>query len=143
MNLEELEQHSFRELNETSRPKVLVCHDMAGNYRDDRYAFGFWFKHRYPLLILHYFFRFVSGSKKYDDYRFYHWAGIDYFNYFSHNYVSQIKLYEIPIAFLGVAIYILFYSSFRLQFHQYLGSMPLTEMAFLFSEHLSLKDQMA
>lgn len=67
LNLEDLEQHCAKELNETSRPKVLVCHDMAGNYRGDR---------------------FVSGSKKYDDYRFYHWAGIDYFNYFSHNYIT-------------------------------------------------------
>lgn len=30
----------------------------------------------------------IEGSKKYDDYRFYHWAGIDYFNYFSHNYIT-------------------------------------------------------
>lgn len=37
-NLEQSEQHCVRELNETRRPKVLVCHDMAGNYREsDRY----------------------------------------------------------------------------------------------------------
>lgn len=33
-------------------------------------------------------FRFINGSKKWDDYRFYHWAGIDYFCYFSHNYIT-------------------------------------------------------
>lgn len=32
--------------------------------------------------------RFIHGSKKFDDYRFYHWAGIDFFNYFSHNYIT-------------------------------------------------------
>lgn len=32
--------------------------------------------------------RFLHGSRKYDDYRFYHWAGIDLFNYFSHNYIT-------------------------------------------------------
>ncbi|XP_055305335.1 cytosolic endo-beta-N-acetylglucosaminidase isoform X2 [Sitodiplosis mosellana] len=58
---------NITEPNERTRPKVLVCHDMAGNYRGDR---------------------FLHGSRKYDDYRFYHWAGIDLFNYFSHNYIT-------------------------------------------------------
>lgn len=33
-------------------------------------------------------FSLIRGSKKFDDYRFYQWAGIDYFNYFSHHYVT-------------------------------------------------------
>lgn len=33
-------------------------------------------------------YRFVTGSRKWDDYRFYHWAGIDYFCYFSHEYIT-------------------------------------------------------
>lgn len=32
--------------------------------------------------------RFITGSRKWDDYRFYHWAGIDYFCYFSHEYIT-------------------------------------------------------
>lgn len=39
-------------------------------------------------LILLFTFRFTHGSSKFDDYRFYHWSGIDYFNYFSHNYIT-------------------------------------------------------
>lgn len=51
-----------------SRRKVLVCHDLMGNYRNDS---------------------FVSQSANdFSDYRFYHWAGVDYFCYFSHNYVT-------------------------------------------------------
>ncbi|XP_037921335.1 cytosolic endo-beta-N-acetylglucosaminidase-like [Hermetia illucens] len=53
--------------NSSVVPRVLVCHDMMGNYRGDKY---------------------YSSSKKWDDYRFYHWAGIDYFCYFSHHYIS-------------------------------------------------------
>lgn len=39
-------------------------------------------------LIIVIVYSFVQGSTKFDDYRFYHWAGIDYFNYFSHNYIT-------------------------------------------------------
>lgn len=31
---------------------------------------------------------YVNGSQKWDDYRFYHWAGIDNFCYFSHQFVT-------------------------------------------------------
>ncbi|XP_065365249.1 cytosolic endo-beta-N-acetylglucosaminidase isoform X2 [Calliphora vicina] len=59
---------NYREpIGDHNRRKVLVCHDMMGNYLEDR----------------HY-----HSSKKYDDYRFYHWPGIDYFCYFSHNYIT-------------------------------------------------------
>lgn len=34
------------------------------------------------------YIRFITGSTKWDDYRFYHWAGIDYFCYFSHEYIT-------------------------------------------------------
>ncbi|XP_037935784.1 cytosolic endo-beta-N-acetylglucosaminidase [Teleopsis dalmanni] len=59
---------NYREpIGSHNRREVLVCHDMMGNYLEDR----------------HY-----HSSKKYDDYRFYHWSGIDYFCYFSHSYIS-------------------------------------------------------
>lgn len=38
--------------------------------------------------FLHFIFSFIHGSKKFDDYRFYHWGGIDIFVYFSHHYVT-------------------------------------------------------
>lgn len=36
----------------------------------------------------HSFSRLIEGSTNWDDYRFYHWAGIDYFCYFSSQYIS-------------------------------------------------------
>lgn len=51
-----------------SRREVLVCHDLMGNYRSDRFV--------------------SQKAEDFSDYRFYHWAGVDYFCYFSHNYVT-------------------------------------------------------
>ncbi|KAH8416583.1 hypothetical protein KR222_010236, partial [Zaprionus bogoriensis] len=56
-----------RTQNDANRRELLVCHDMMGNYLADRH--------------------FLS-SEKYDDYRFVHWSGVDYFCYFSHEYVT-------------------------------------------------------
>ncbi|KAL2248946.1 UNVERIFIED_CONTAM: Cytosolic endo-beta-N-acetylglucosaminidase 1 [Sesamum indicum] len=49
------------------RPRVLVCHDMAGGYTDDR---------------------FVQGGTNADAYAIWHWYLIDIFVYFSHNLVT-------------------------------------------------------
>ncbi|EDV92412.1 GH24904 [Drosophila grimshawi] len=56
-----------RSLSGTGRRELLVCHDMMGNYLADR----------------HY-----QSSEKFDDYRFMHWSAVDYFCYFSHQYVT-------------------------------------------------------
>ncbi|XP_062137985.1 cytosolic endo-beta-N-acetylglucosaminidase isoform X1 [Drosophila sulfurigaster albostrigata] len=56
-----------REVNAENQRELLVCHDMMGNYLADR----------------HY-----HSSQKFDDYRFVHWSAVDYFCYFSHNYVT-------------------------------------------------------
>lgn len=51
-----------------NRRKVLICHDMMNNYRNDR---------------------FINGQTEFHaDYRFYSWSGVDYFCYFSHHYIS-------------------------------------------------------
>lgn len=47
----------------------------------------------------------MGGSLKWDDYRFYHWAGIDYFCYFSHHYVTVPTFAWIQAAHLhGVSV---------------------------------------
>ena len=48
-------------------PKTLLCHDMCGGYRDDR---------------------FVNGTNNPEYFNFYHWAQIDTFVYFSHHLVT-------------------------------------------------------
>lgn len=49
--------------------------------------------------------RFLAGNLKWDDYRFYHWAGIDIFCYFSHEYVTIPTFAWIQAAHLhGVAV---------------------------------------
>ncbi|KAL8051368.1 hypothetical protein ABFX02_06G143700 [Erythranthe guttata] len=49
------------------RPRILVCHDMAGGYTDDKY---------------------VQGGTNADAYAIWHWYLIDVFVYFSHNLVA-------------------------------------------------------
>ncbi|KAL5709799.1 mannosyl-glycoprotein endo-beta-N-acetylglucosaminidase [Ranunculus cassubicifolius] len=49
------------------RPRLLVCHDMAGGYVDDK---------------------FVQGGSNEGAYSFWHWYLIDVFVYFSHNLVT-------------------------------------------------------
>ncbi|XP_053678007.1 cytosolic endo-beta-N-acetylglucosaminidase [Anopheles nili] len=53
-----------------ARPQVLLCHDFKGNYLNDKYING------------------VQGEGQWVDYRFYNWAAIDIFCYFSHNFVT-------------------------------------------------------
>ncbi|XP_052872256.1 cytosolic endo-beta-N-acetylglucosaminidase [Anopheles cruzii] len=53
-----------------SRPQVLLCHDFKGNYLNDKYING------------------VQGEGQWVDYRFYNWAAIDIFCYFSHKFVT-------------------------------------------------------
>lgn len=80
------QQKSHPTQDEASRPKVLVCHDLAGNYRGDRWVERLTLVDFYLLILV--CCSFINGSSKWDDYRFYHWAGIDYFCYFSHSYIT-------------------------------------------------------
>lgn len=50
-----------------NRPRVLVCHDMAGGYTDDKW---------------------VQGGPNSEAYAIWHWYLIDVFVYFSHNLVT-------------------------------------------------------
>ncbi|XP_055876082.1 uncharacterized protein LOC106055275 isoform X1 [Biomphalaria glabrata] len=54
-------------LEPSTRPQVLVCHDMCGGYLDDR---------------------FCQGSSSVSPYCFYHWQLIDSFVYFSHHFIT-------------------------------------------------------
>ena len=51
----------------SNRPRLLVCHDMAGGYKDDKW---------------------VQGGSNGDAYAIWHWYLIDVFVYFSHNLVA-------------------------------------------------------
>ncbi|XP_050424931.1 cytosolic endo-beta-N-acetylglucosaminidase [Adelges cooleyi] len=48
-------------------PKTLICHDMQGGYKNDR---------------------FVNGCQSLDEYTFYNWSIVDTFIYFSHHFVT-------------------------------------------------------
>ncbi|KAK3912033.1 Cytosolic endo-beta-N-acetylglucosaminidase [Frankliniella fusca] len=72
-----------------SVPKTLFCHDLKGGYLEDR---------------------FVNGSGAHGEYRFFHWAGIDTFIYFSHHlltvpplsWINSGHLHGVPV--LGTLI---------------------------------------
>ncbi|KAK1118983.1 hypothetical protein K0M31_013753 [Melipona bicolor] len=57
----------LEKLDRERQPRTLLCHDMKGGYLEDR---------------------FISGSRSYNSYLFYHWSGIDTFVYFSHHFIT-------------------------------------------------------
>lgn len=59
--------HSGSSSSLPSRPRLLVCHDMAGGYGDDKW---------------------VQGGTNPDAYAIWHWYLIDVFVYFSHSLVT-------------------------------------------------------
>uniref|UniRef100_A0A182IUL9 Cytosolic endo-beta-N-acetylglucosaminidase TIM barrel domain-containing protein n=1 Tax=Anopheles atroparvus TaxID=41427 RepID=A0A182IUL9_ANOAO len=66
----EYEDGPIEYVENESRPQVLLCHDFKGNYLNDKFING------------------VQGKDQWVDYRFYNWAAIDIFCYFSHNFVT-------------------------------------------------------
>ncbi|XP_034248138.1 cytosolic endo-beta-N-acetylglucosaminidase [Thrips palmi] len=72
-----------------SVPRTIFCHDLKGGYLQDKY---------------------VNGSQVYGEYRFFHWAGIDTFIYFSHHlltvppvsWINSGHLHGVPV--LGTLI---------------------------------------
>ena len=53
---------------DTTRKKILVCHDMRNNYLEDRY--------------------FQGSDEGATSFSFYHWNLIDMFIYFSHHFIT-------------------------------------------------------